>query len=293
VTRYVPAFHFDLDPSWAPSITVRDLLTHTSGMSDFLVSAVPDDQKTDAALLSFLTTEFGADDYLMVPPGTFWNYSNPNYYLAGLIRRADRRVPYRALLKRRIFDPLCMRRTLFLAPRCSPTAITPPGRTSWTRPSPARSCRTPTTTPGATGRVRVVERRGSGQVRRFLMDGRAGVLPAELRGAMQAPQVNLQTGGDLQSYGYGLVVQPGIFVGSSFYATKVVWHNGDIPGFSGCCCICRRSGSALSHWPTSIAWRSITAWRPRCRPWLRSRRRPRLRICRSIRRASGGHRHLP
>jgi CubicO group peptidase (beta-lactamase class C family) len=233
VTRYVPAFHFELDPTWAPSITVRDLLTHTSGMSDFLVVDVPADQKTDGALLSFMTTEFGAVDYLMAPAGTFWNYTNPGYYLAGLIAEQTSRQPYRALMKRRIFDPLCMSRTFFLGSEVlgdgnyalginiidptQPVQILPDTYdNAWARPAGYAWS-------NVNDLARFVE---------FLMNGNNAVLPSSLRNAMQAPQVNIQTELDLQNYGYGLVVERGFFVGSAFYDAKLVWHDGDIPGFS-------------------------------------------------------------
>jgi D-alanyl-D-alanine-carboxypeptidase/D-alanyl-D-alanine-endopeptidase len=233
VTRYVPAFHFDLDPSWAPSITVRNLLTHTSGMFDYLVSNVPDDQKQDGALRSFMTSQFGTIDYLMAPSGTFWNYSNPGYYLAALIAEQTSGMPYRVLLKRRIFDPLCMTRTVFLGSEVLgdgdyavgtnlvdptlPSQILPDTYdNAWARPA------------GFAWSNVVDLARFLG----FLMNGNSTVLPASLRSAMQVPQVNMQTELDLQNYGYGLVVQPGFFIGPAFYDVKMVWHNGDIPGFS-------------------------------------------------------------
>ena len=233
VTRYVPDFHFDRDPSWAPSITIHQLLTHSSGMFDFLVANAAADQQTDGALRSFLTTEFGADDYLMVPAGTFWNYSNPNFYLAGLVAEQTGGMPYRALMKRRIFDPLCMTRTLFLGSEVLadgdyalgtnltdptlPALITPDTYDNpWARPAGF-----------AWSNVEDLARFAE-----FLMNGNGDVLPSGLHSAMQSPQVNTQLEADLLHYGYGLVVQQGFFVGSPFYGVKLVWHNGDIPGFS-------------------------------------------------------------
>jgi CubicO group peptidase (beta-lactamase class C family) len=233
VTRYVPDFHFDRDPSWAPSITIQELLTHTSGMFDFLVAGVPADQQADAALRSFVTTEFGADDYLMVPAGTFWNYSNPNFYVAGLVAEQTAGLPYRVLMKRRTFDPLRMTRTLFLGSEVLadgdyalgtnlvdptlPALIMPDTYdNAWARPAGY-----------AWSNVEDLARFAE-----FLMNGNSAVLPPGLHRAMQAPQVNTELEADLLQYGYGLVVQQGFFVGSAFYRAKLVWHNGDIPGFS-------------------------------------------------------------
>lgn len=233
VTRYVPGFHFDLDPSWAPSIRVRDLLTHTSGMLDYLVVDVPQDQKQDSALLSFMTGEFGARDYLMVTPGTFWNYTNPGYYLAGLIAEQIAGQPYRAVMKRRIFDPLCMTRTFFLGSEVLADGDYAIGANIVDPSTPAQV--RPDTYDNAWARPAGYTWSNVFDMAKFavfLMNGDDHVLRSPQRTAMQSPQVNMQTALDLQSYGYGLVVQRGLFVGSAFYDTKLVWHDGEIPGYS-------------------------------------------------------------
>ncbi len=70
----------------------------------------------------------------------------------------------------------------------------------------------------------------------FLYAGNASVLADSERAAMQSPQVNtLDIGGveaDLESYGFGLVVDREFQVGDSAYVTKLVWHNGSLPGFT-------------------------------------------------------------
>ena len=233
VTRYVPDFHFDLDPSWAPSITVRELLTHSTGMYDLLTVNVPDAEKTDGALRSFMTTTFGQLDFLMVPAGTFYNYSNPNYYVAGLIAETIAGKPYRTVMRQRVFAPLEMRRTLFLGAEVLadgdyavganvidptvPAAIEPDSYdNAWARPAGYAWS-------NVFDLARFVE---------FLMTGDHAVLPSSLRMAMQTRQIDTLEAADLTHYGYGLGVQDGVFIGTSFYRIPVVTHDGALPGFS-------------------------------------------------------------
>jgi CubicO group peptidase (beta-lactamase class C family) len=62
-------------------LTLRRLLSQQSGLSDFLVIDGP---RQDEALAEFVAGPELADNVgFSNPPGTFWNYSNPNYYLAG------------------------------------------------------------------------------------------------------------------------------------------------------------------------------------------------------------------
>lgn len=89
---------------WQP-ITVRHLLTHTSGIPDYTEGAIDyrrdytEDQLLAAA--TRLPLEFA--------PGETWRYSNTGYALLGfLVRRATGRF-YGDLLRERIFEPAGMR----------------------------------------------------------------------------------------------------------------------------------------------------------------------------------------
>lgn len=96
ITTPLPTFAFDDDPSWAPSILIRHLLTHASGVVDYGTAEVPPDQQADGALETFLLGEFGRIAYLMAPSGRMWNYSNPNFCLAGLVAQQVSGTSYRA-----------------------------------------------------------------------------------------------------------------------------------------------------------------------------------------------------
>lgn len=81
------------------SVTMRQLLTHTSGMPDYLEVACEDT----------LSGWFAANTKpLWTPPGEVWNYSNLGYSLAGLVAEQAAGVPYEELMSARVFEPLGM-----------------------------------------------------------------------------------------------------------------------------------------------------------------------------------------
>jgi CubicO group peptidase (beta-lactamase class C family) len=232
ITDVVPDLEL-FDPAWAPTIELGHMLSHTGGLSDFVDVVVPGAQQEDAALHDFLVGNgFRQSCYLMAPSGAFWNYSNPNYYLAGLAAEASSGTPYRALMAERVFEPLGMDRTFFLAEdvladgNYAVGASTFPGLPAAIQPD---------TYDNAWGRPAGFATSSVADLARFvqfLLDGDDDVLGDELRAEMQSPIVSTREYGDVQSYGYGLGVLSGYFVGSGFYDQKMVAHGGDIPGFA-------------------------------------------------------------
>jgi CubicO group peptidase (beta-lactamase class C family) len=107
------AKHLDaLPPTWQP-LTLRQLLTHTSGLKDWEADH----------LLSF-RREYSAADFiaLMSPfaldfaPGEGWSYTNTAYPLLGMVVAQASGKPYDAFVEERIFKPLEMRATHFSRP---------------------------------------------------------------------------------------------------------------------------------------------------------------------------------
>ena len=234
VTEYVPDFKFSFDASWAPSIQVRQLLTHSTGMYDYLEIDVPASQKTDAALETFMTGKFGDVDFLMAPPGAFWNYSNPNYMMAGLVAEKMSGKPYRQLMKDEVLAPLGMDRTYFLGSEVIADGDYALGVTSYPMvDSPVH----PDTYDNAWGRPAGYATSSVldlAKFAQFLLDGNTSVLPEALASEMQSPVVDTETFLDLVGYGYGLFATKGVFLGGldKFYTIPLVQHGGDIPGFA-------------------------------------------------------------
>ncbi len=94
-------------PAWADTVTVSQLMHHTSGIPDYtgLLEAEGyqlSDRTTQAQALQALTTVTTLD----FPPGTRFEYSNSNYMLLGEIVQRVSGMPLPEFLKAEIFQPL-------------------------------------------------------------------------------------------------------------------------------------------------------------------------------------------
>jgi CubicO group peptidase (beta-lactamase class C family) len=97
--------HFpDTPGAWA-GVTVRRMLTHTSGIVNYTDSAIDFRKDYTEDELRRAAYRLGLD----FVPGTRWKYSNTGYILLGaLVRKVSGRF-YGELLKERVFDPLGMK----------------------------------------------------------------------------------------------------------------------------------------------------------------------------------------
>ncbi|MFP2924941.1 serine hydrolase domain-containing protein [Pyxidicoccus sp. 3LG] len=99
ITKYFP----DAPASWAP-ITIRHLLTHTSGLGD--LDGLIDQRKdyTDEEFAQFLYTL-----PLNFPAGLRWSYSNSGYVLLGLLVNRVAGTSYVNVLGEQVFKPTRMK----------------------------------------------------------------------------------------------------------------------------------------------------------------------------------------
>jgi CubicO group peptidase (beta-lactamase class C family) len=99
------AKYFPEAPPAFRAITVRHLLTHTSGIPDYTEGTV--DLRRDYTEDELARMAFGLK--LEFAPGARWNYSNTGYLMLGvLVRRASGRF-YGDVLRDRVFTPLGMK----------------------------------------------------------------------------------------------------------------------------------------------------------------------------------------
>jgi D-alanyl-D-alanine carboxypeptidase len=97
----------------AKDVTVRMLLSHTSGYSDYAPQDYTIPTWTKPADPLKIVREW-ATKPLDFEPGTKWQYSNTNFVLAALIVEKVSRQPFWSFLKTRVLDPLQMREVLNL-----------------------------------------------------------------------------------------------------------------------------------------------------------------------------------
>jgi CubicO group peptidase (beta-lactamase class C family) len=225
IQRYLPWFRV-ADPQASAQMTVRHLLTQTSGLpgssgeiilTDFDQS--PDATERQARGLSTLM--------LTRPPGAVFEYSNANYTLLGLIIEAASGESYADYLQRHILTPLGMRHTYtspveakrnglamghqywfgipIAAPNLSiPLGALPAGMLSSTAEDIARYLIAHLNA-GRYGDVQILSSAGIGELHRQAVEHR---------------QMGI-------TFGYGM----GWFV-SGIGRANLVWHTGSLPDFS-------------------------------------------------------------
>ncbi len=218
-----------------PSLRVADLLVQRSGLSDYLVLDGIKAHKSDDALATYLTSAgFRSRVYFMNPPGLFWNYSNPNYYVAGLVAETVSGAGYRALMSTRVFEPLGMTRTFFLGGEVLEDGDYANGKSTAADGSPWDVA--PDAYDNAWGRPagyawsNVVD---FARFVRFLHAGNPAVLSDALRAELQSEKLDTLRYAGHEHYGYGVMVSDGVNVAADeWIGTKVVSHGGDINGFA-------------------------------------------------------------
>ena len=114
-------------------VTLRDLLRHTSGM--------PFASALERPTLDMLPLRVAVGSYALTPlqyePGSKYQYSNAGINTAGRIIEVVSGIPYEEFLQKRLFDPLGMRDTTFLARRGTAQTpgeiVSPDGKGRWSR----------------------------------------------------------------------------------------------------------------------------------------------------------------
>jgi CubicO group peptidase (beta-lactamase class C family) len=92
----------------ANEVTIRELLSHTSGYQDYWPQDyVPPFMKQ--AITSEKILDMWARKPLDFDPGTRWQYSNTNYVIAGVIIEKVSGMPLLQFLQTRVFTPLSMK----------------------------------------------------------------------------------------------------------------------------------------------------------------------------------------
>lgn len=97
-------------PAYARDVTIRHLLTHTSGLVDY-EDLIPDSQ-TVQVLDRDVPTLLSKIDSLYFPPGEKYRYSNSGYALLALTVEAVSGQSFAEFLKQQIFQPLGMDHTI-------------------------------------------------------------------------------------------------------------------------------------------------------------------------------------
>jgi CubicO group peptidase (beta-lactamase class C family) len=236
-----PDLELAASPGEVQDVSVHQLLTHQGAFYDWVPWNGP---SADHELGGTVQTTFARQVYLMNTPGAFWNYSNPNFSLAGWLGEASGDYwPER--IAQEILEPLemsgCTARPSDLqyeedvAVGWGPQlegglGLVPPeyADPAFVRPAGSVWC-----TPTDMLKFGV-----------FLMEGDQAVL-AETT-PLHTPHVNTRAYGDLITYGYGLFLQPGVSSELGWHETPVWQHGGNTLGHSSIFFVLPEQGVVVS-----------------------------------------------
>lgn len=100
--------YFSQFPSYAQKITIRNLLNHTSGITDYFKLPIVHKGLTNQEVMNSLIKL----DSLRFTPGDKFEYTNSGYILLAMIVEKVSGMPFHLFLRNNIFLPLHMSRTL-------------------------------------------------------------------------------------------------------------------------------------------------------------------------------------
>ncbi|MFO0659149.1 MAG: serine hydrolase [Polyangiaceae bacterium] len=230
ITKVIPDLSIN-DPQIS-QVNLHLLMSHQAGLVDLSAYSGRSD---DNGLSDYFTSpDFRDEAYFLAPPGTFYNYSNTNFDVTGLAVERASGAPFRLYMREHVFQPLGMSRTFFLpedvvadgdystgmsSQEGAPGEIEPADvDVAWSRPDG-----------GAFSSVLDLARWV-----KFLQVGTPEMMSDSSRNKLVTGHVYLGGAGHETSYGYGLLVATGLSTnGSDWRPTKVVMHDGRVPGFAG------------------------------------------------------------
>lgn len=232
----VPGLEFTLGEDWDDQVQMQHLLSHQGGFYDWLDwSQGPD----DALLQDYSLGTFAQYLWLMNTPGSFWNYSNPNFVMAGLVTELNDTRAWPDIVVEDVYRALGMERSqmrreaveqdgnyalgsgfvnLETGAQGDITDLSQIPDPGWARPA-GLGWSTPTEM------MALAE---------FLVDGDPSVLSDALRQQLTSPQVDLELmpDGAEVHYGYGMFLHPGFTIGDHYYPWPMWEHGGNTLHFT-------------------------------------------------------------
>lgn len=226
----------------ADGITLYQLLTHTSGLSDFTNDpGYPVRKVRDHTTAEMIDWTKALEPRTLFPSGEGWAYSNPGYVLLGAVIEKVTGQTLEAAYEERLFRPLSLRSMAFDFPGAPPPSFPVQGyrraKSGGFEPAEAISM----TLPGPAGSLRAT----AADTARFgdaLFGGRvlsSAGLEAMTRAGMLADGRPNRWGMPKEwREGLGADYGPGLFIDDQA-GRRRYWHSGDIDGFN----------SWLAHFP--------------------------------------------
>ncbi len=223
----LPDLEFDLAPAYH-NTTAHELLSHQGGMFDDIGELTTTTQ--DAQLREYTYRTLATEGFAWAPPGEFYNYSNANFSMAGLMAETLADTPWADLVEEKVFQPLNMTRTVARKTNVDDNHAPGIGRVQLEQPN-ARPVPLRDTWESAFARPAAILWSTPSDMMRlaeFLVDGNEDVLPDPWTESIRSPQVEIEPDFP-DTYGYGVVHKPAMSLGDDYYEMEVWVHGGRTP----------------------------------------------------------------
>lgn len=216
VSDLICAYIDQCPKAWA-DITIKELLTHTSGIPDYLTAIHDFYGYAGPPLTPLQIIAHFRDLPLEFAPGTSWAYSNSGYFLLGYIIEQVSGLSYEAFLQKNILTPLNLSDT---GRYHNSNGLAVGYRNGSAAPADFEN----PSIPYADGCLYSTVEDMNRWEQALTTDA---LLPATSRAEMFAPQADLPVGAPSNeaSYGYGFMI------GTDNSGHPIIWHGGTISGY--------------------------------------------------------------
>jgi len=235
------------NPGSFDQITMHHLMTHQGAFYDFIDwTSMPRDSYLEEWMAAY-----AEELWLMAEPGQFMNYSNPNFMFGGLVLEQidDQERSYGELVEQDVFAPLGMPRTFFKKADAEADGHYALGRGLDVNTGLTIDFTLDDVADNASGRPagECTWSTPAQQLRMaaFLMQGDPAVLDDTLREQMVDRHVAMLEANDT-SYGYGLFVSDGVYLGNGYHPVEVWSHGGNSYGYTSDFYVVPSTGFAIS-----------------------------------------------
>jgi CubicO group peptidase (beta-lactamase class C family) len=212
VQKYIKDF-----PSKGATITIENLLTHTSGLVDYTSMNDPDPYIERRNFTARFLIDYFKKDPLQFKPGTKYSYSNSNYLLLGYIVQLVSGEPYHQYMQDNVIKRAGLTHTLYAEEKI----IVPNRVQGYTRDNGFfENCEYQTLSMGFACGDLLSNTEDLYQWNNSLLSGKV-ISKASLDKAFTPYKLS---DGTLSSYGYGWFIEP-------LYGSSCIHHEGQTSGF--------------------------------------------------------------
>ncbi len=236
VVDVLPGFALAGAPGEAGLITVRHLLTHTSGIGDGTADEWKAEPKDDGMLARYVTAV--VPSYLLqFRPGRTYDYTNVGYDVAGAVAEKVGGKPFAQLVQAEVLGRLGMKRTFADAAAVLADGDFSSGRGSAGLTIDPTIDWSPAGAPSGRGSAYHASVDDLAELARFVLSGDATVLTPATWSSMTVDPVDTEAPWSVGLYhgersGLGLQIHDGVLIGETYHPVRLHGHWGSGRGYA-------------------------------------------------------------